>query len=215
MNIKSIYDLSDDQYSDSDENFIQNKKNIYEAEFHAFIERIFRRGGVESMANSLPFVIGAFVVTVDGKIVSANDEFLDLIEYERSEIYGREATNVVFHADQEMVISRLRENNPNRYRLRLLNKHSKIKYTTVSPINITIDGVVYRLAEFVDDTSVINFKNEQIIALRKTASALGSTIEKRDPYTVGHMSRTGIIAVEIAKALSLSQINWSLMSGSS
>jgi len=197
--------LVNDRFSDTDENFIQNEKNIYADELHEFIKNIFRRGGVESMANSMPFIIGAFVVTVDGKIVAANDDFLKLVDYDKSEIYGQEAISIVCPGDQKMVASRIKENNPNRYRLRLLNKHSKILYTTVSPIILTIDGVVYRLAEFVDNTSIVELKNEQIAALRNTAKALGSTIEKRDPYTVGHMCRTGLIAVEIARMLSVGQ----------
>lgn len=205
MDTKTNFDSVTDHFSDTDEHFIQNENNTYESELHDFIKNIYKRGGVESMANSLPFIIGAFTVTVDGKIVSANDAFLELIDYQRSEIYGQEAINVVYPADQQKVISRIRENNPNRYRLRLLDKHSKIKYVTVSPIILTIDGVVHRLAEFVDNTSIVELKNEQINAFRNTAKALGSTIEKRDPYTVGHMARSSKIAIAIANLLSLKQ----------
>ena len=179
------------------------EKNKYNAEFHDFIEQIYRRDGVEGIANCLPFIDGAFVVTVDGKIVAANDDFLDMLGYERSELYGKEAISVVCSCDQQMVIDRIRENNTDRYQLNLLSKDSEIKYTTVSPSLIEIDGIVYRLAEFIDNTSIVKLQNEQIQALRKSAFALTVAIEKRDPYTVGHMGRTVHIAVEIAKLLSL------------
>lgn len=40
-------------------------------------------------------------------------------------------------------------------------------------------------------------------ALRGAVAALAATVEKRDPYTAGHQSRTGDLAVEIARELGL------------
>ncbi len=178
-------------------------KHHYEKEFHAFLEQIFKQGGVESLANSLPFVMGAFTVTVDAKIVAANDEFLKLIGYKRSEIYGQDAIKIIYEDDRSMATKRIHENNPEQYRLRLITKDSNIKYVTASPLKIEIDNTVFRLTEFVDNTKLVALQNEQIEALKKTAMALSATIEKRDAYTVGHMSRTAAISVEIAKLLSL------------
>lgn len=183
----------------------KEKKSKYTQEFHDFIEKIYRQDGVEGIANSLPFIDGAFVVTVGGKIVAANEQFLELIGYEKNEIYGVNAVDVVCSHDQQMVVDRISKNNIDHYHLDLLSKNGEIKHTTVSPSIIVIDDVVYRLAEFIDNTAIIKLQDEQIKALQKTAHALMVTIEKRDPYTVGHMSRTSKIAVEIAKALSLKQ----------
>jgi len=178
-------------------------KHDYEKDFHAFLKRIYKQGGVESLANSLPFVMGAFVVTVDAKIVAANDAFLELINYKRNEIYGSEAMKIVCKDERKKVLKRIKELNPERYQLRLLTKDKKIKYVTASPLMFKIENTVFRLTEFTDNTALVALQNEQIEGLKKTAMALSATIEKRDPYTVGHMSRTAAIAVEIAKLLNL------------
>jgi PAS domain S-box-containing protein/putative nucleotidyltransferase with HDIG domain len=213
MGLKTPADITDKEglMTSKGESFREDE-NKYKEEFHDFIEQIFRRDGVEGIANCLPFIDGAFVVTVDGKIVAVNDKFVELLGYERSELYGKEATNVVCSCDKQIVVDRIKENNTNRYPLKLLNKDSEIKHTTVSPRLIEIDNVLYRLAEFVDITAAIDAQKNQIAALKKTANALTVTIEKRDPYTVGHMSRTAAIAVEIAKLLSLDMKSIELIS---
>ncbi len=175
----------------------------YEKDFHAFLKQIYKQGGVESLANSLPFVMGAFVVTVDAKIVAANDAFLKLINYKRNEIYGCEAMKIVCKDERKRVLERIKSFNPERYQLRLLTKDKKIKYVTASPLMFEIENTVFRLTEFIDNTALVALQNEQIKSLKQTAMALSATIEKRDPYTVGHMSRTAAIAVEIAKLLNL------------
>ncbi len=206
MHTPDIHDLNN--YKDIHSQMSSSLKSIdskYKDVFNIFMESVFRQGGVEAMANSLPFVIGAFVVSVDGKVVAANESFLDMVGYTRNELYKKSVTNLILKQDQEMVLKRIRENNPGRYKLRLLTKESNTKYTTVSPLIINIDNVTYRLAEFIDNTPTVNVNNNIIIALQKTAFALTSTIEKRDPYTVGHMSRTAAISTEIAKLLGLNQ----------
>ncbi|MCG8379261.1 MAG: HD domain-containing protein [Proteobacteria bacterium] len=181
------------------------KKNTYNKEFQSFLEQIYKQDGVEGLANCLPFVDGAFVVTVDGYVVAANDKFVDLVGYERSEIYDQSALKLTFQEDQEDVLKRIKEYNQDRYNLRLVAKDSSIKYVTVSPNIVKIDGTEYRLAEFIDNTPVIKLQDKQITSLEKMARALTITIEKRDPYTHGHMRRTAEIAVEISKLMSLEQ----------
>lgn len=204
MHIQATSSAKDNQKTSSindGSTYILN--NNYEKEFHAFLKRIYKQGGVESLANSLPFVMGAFVVTVDTKIVAANDAFLELIGYKRSEIYGQDAMKIVHKDERKRVLKHINELNPERYCLRLLTRDKETKYVTASPLIFKIDGVTYRLTEFIDNTALVALQNEQIEALKKTAIALSATIEKRDPYTVGHMSRSAAIAVEIARLLNL------------
>lgn len=182
---------------------MDSESNRYELEFQAYIEGIFRKYGVEGVANSLTFLMGAFVVTVDGTIVAANDSFLALVGYERSELYGKQASTLTYRDDRQMVQQRIAEDNRESYLLRLVNKQSALKYVIVSPCLFEIDGVTYRLAEFLDQTELMTLQEQRIAALKNTAFALANTIERRDPYTHGHMKRTALIAVEIAKLLSL------------
>lgn len=203
MHIQSTPSTSKNKRTSVKHKNVDLMKHNYEKEFHAFLKQIYKQGGVESLANGLPFVMGAFVVTVDAKIVAANDEFLRLIGYKRNEIYGKEAMEIVCADERERVLKHIKELNPERYRLRLLTKDKKIKYVTASPLTFKIDKTVFRLTEFIDNTALVALQNEQIVALKKTAIALSATIEKRDAYTVGHMSRTAAIAVEIAKLLDL------------
>ncbi len=194
-----------DNHSPTKVTSILSTRHNYQKEFHSFLKRIYKQGGVESLANSLPFVMGAFVVTVNAKIVAANDAFLKLIGYERDDIYGQEAMKIVCKDDRKMASKRILEHNPEQYQLRLLTKDKKIKYVTASPLRIEIKNTVFRLTEFIDNTALVELQNEQINTLKKTAMALSATIEKRDAYTVGHMSRTAAISVEIAKLLELDQ----------
>jgi len=182
---------------------MDHESNSYELEFQEYLERIFRKYGVEGVANSLTFLIGAFVVTVDGVIVAANDSFLKLLGYDKRELYGTDASKVTYSEDRNMVRKRISENNSESYILRLVNKQSDIKYVIVSPCPIEIDGITYRLAEFLDQTELMTLQEQRISALKSTAFALANTIERRDPYTHGHMKRTAMIAVEIARLLSL------------
>jgi len=181
-----------------------NHKNKYAENFQLFLETVYLQDGVEGLANSLPFISGAFVVTIDGKIVAANDRFINLVDYARDELYGMTALDITYKDDRELVNKNIREYNKEPYFLRLITKYSDIKFVYASPHIFEIDGIIFRLAEFVDHTELINLKDDRISALKNTAHALANTIERRDPYTHGHMHRTALISAEIAKLLTLS-----------
>ena len=81
----------------------------YNKEFQSFLEAVFKQDGVEGLANNLPFVDGALVITVDGNIVAANDAFLDLVCYQQSELYGQSIQKLIYQKDQQDVEKRIRE----------------------------------------------------------------------------------------------------------
>ena len=180
---------------------MSEKRELYKKEFSAFLEQIFLKDGVEGIANSLPFVAGSFVVTIDGRIVAANDAFMELVGYERAEIYGHDATDITHPMDRLTVRTRIAENNQGQYNLRLLAKDMSVKHVAVSPISCEILGTRYRLAEFVDNTELLAVKQEKVDSLARITRALSNAIEKRDPYTNGHMRRTANIASKIGDLL--------------
>jgi len=182
-----------------------DESSEYASEFKEFLETIFKQDGAEGLANSLPFEHRAFVVTLDAKIVAANENFLKLIGYDRKELYGKSALDITYIDDRNLVESRIKSNESRPYVLRLVNKHSQIKYVHASPHIFETDGTRYRLAEFIDQTEFFELKEKHIASLKNTALALANTIERRDPYTHGHMRRAAEISVQIARLLSLNE----------
>lgn len=180
-------------------------KDFHRQEFDNFLKRVFEKSGIEGIVNSLPFTGKGYIVTVDGEIVAANDEFIELIGYNRDELYGLNATNITHQDDREAVQKHISEKITDRYYIRLITRDYKIKYVTVLPLYTEIDGVSYRISEFIDTTPLVELQRKQISTLKRMAAALANTIEKRDPYTYGHMSRTAMIAIEVSRFFSLDQ----------
>jgi len=180
-------------------------KNLHKKEFDSFLKEVFEKSGIEGIVNSIPFTGKGYVVTVDGEIVAANDEFMELIGYTRDELYGRKAVSITHQGDRNSVQRHINEKLTDRYYIRLITKDFKIKYVAVLPRYTEIHGVSYRFSEFIDTTPLVELQRKQITTLKKMAVALANTIEKRDPYTYGHMSRTAIIAIEISRYFSLGQ----------
>jgi len=182
-----------------------DENNEYVGEFKEYLGRIYKHKGVEGLANCLPFLDRAFVVTLDAKIVAANDNFLKLIGYDKDELYGKSALGITYIEDRSMVENRINGNVSEPYLLRLVNKQSQIKFVYVSPHIFKTEGIRYRLAEFIDQSEFFELKEKNITLLKNTAVALANIIERRDPYTHGHMRRTAEISVQIAKLLSLDE----------
>ena len=178
-------------------------RDKYNKEFQSFLEAVFKQDGVEGLANNLPFVDGALVITVDGNIVAANDAFLDLVCYQQSELYGQSIQKLIYQKDQQDVEKRIREKNQTNYHARLFTKDSTVKFVSVFPSIYEIDGVTYRLTACFDNTPVINLQKYHLNEFKKLARTLTNILEKRDSYTTGHMARTAAITVEIAKEMSL------------
>lgn len=180
-------------------------KNKYAMEFREYLEKSYRHNGVEGIANCLPFVDRAFVVTVNARIVAANDNFLRLIGYDRNELYGQSALNITYIDDRNLVSRNIDADSREPYLLRIVTKDARVKHVYVSPHILETDDATFRLAEFVDQTEYFALKENYITALKSTAVALANTIERRDPYTHGHMQRTAEIGVQISRLLTLGE----------
>ena len=68
------------------------------------------------------------------------------------------------------------------------------------------NGKTTHILEAIQDTTLLHQSKEDIKnILKETIYSLAKTVEKRDPYTAGHQSRTAELAVAIAKELGLNK----------
>jgi len=168
-----------------------------------FLATLFENGGAESVVSALSFLDMAFVLSRDGKVIAVNDRFTNLIGYSHEELSGEEVLNLVDIKDRDNLQNKLSTNFRDSYSLDLLTKSRAIRHVTITPCLFSNRGRIHRLAGFVDNTDIINLKNAQIHHLDNIAKALISAIEVRDPYTIGHMSRTAQLSMTIAEYIGL------------
>jgi len=115
-----------------------------------FLESLFKEQGAEGVVESLSFLFGSFVITKDGVVIGANQDFISLIEYDLAELIGMDAMDLITPDERPYLESRFVTNSTDRYELKLLTKSNKIKYTIVSPKVLLVNDDKYRLAEFID-----------------------------------------------------------------
>ena len=128
-----------------------------------FLEKIFKEEGPEGVVETFSFLFGAFVITADGIVVGANTDFLDLVEYKKSDLYGMHAAKLITPDEVPAMQARFASDDTNRYDLKLLTESSGIKNVIVSPRIFSTDGVLYRFAEFIDIT---DREKERVLAQR-------------------------------------------------
>ncbi len=124
-----------------------------EEKFNQFLADIFQVDGAEGVVECFQFLFGAFVITRDGIVIGANAEFIEMIQYLKSELYGMSALDLIAEDERAGMIARFAEGNTERYELKLLPKSKKILDVLVAPRNFNAGGKVFRLAEFVDNTA--------------------------------------------------------------
>jgi len=124
-----------------------------EEKFDHFLADIFQTDGADGVVECFQFLFGAFVITRDGIVIGANAEFIEMIEYPSSELYGMSALDLIAEDEKATMIARFAEGNADRYELKLLPKSKKILNVLVAPRKFSAGGQVYRLAEFVDNTA--------------------------------------------------------------
>ncbi|MDB3856160.1 diguanylate cyclase [Halieaceae bacterium] len=92
--------------------------------------------------------MGAFVITKDGVVIASSESFFDLTGYDRSQLYGMHASELIASDEVAPMLERFKNQDEKRYELKLLRKDQSIRYTIVSPIIFNVMGQDYRLAEF-------------------------------------------------------------------
>lgn len=125
-----------------------------------FLERLFDAEGAEGVVNCFSFLYGAFVITLNGQMVGANDAFLDLIEYDRSEFYDLSAFDVIPPEEHDAMRARFQNDDDRRYELKLLTKHGNIKHVLVTPKVLLFNRQKYRFAEFIDITEQVKLREK-------------------------------------------------------
>lgn len=145
----------------------------------------------------------ATCITKDGVLLGASSSFAKLCDYRKEELEGMQAFELT-HSDDHKLLQKIFANNQSdSYPLRLRTKSGKTKHVLVFPFLLDVEGETYRFAEFVDLTERIEAEKRNVRLLIQSITALSYTVEKRDPYTVGHMNRTAAIAEKIAMVMGL------------
>lgn len=124
-----------------------------EEKFDHFLADIFQTDGADGVVDCFQFLFGAFVITRDGIVIGANAEFIKMIEYPSSELYGMSALDLIAEDERAEMIARFAAGNTERYELKLLPKSKKVLDVLVAPRTFNAGGQLYRLAEFVDNTA--------------------------------------------------------------
>lgn len=172
-------------------------------DLYDLIEKCLVNHGPWAVSEYLSIFNHATCITKDGDILGANQSFSQLCEYDKKELEGMHAIDLTYIGDHQLLQQVLAHNSVKVYPLRLKTKTGKVKHMLVSPFFLTIKGEIYRFAEFMDLTDRVEAETRNITLLSQSITALSYTVEKRDPYTVGHMNRTGQIAEKIALELGL------------
>ena len=125
-----------------------------------FLEGVFTAEGPEGVANAFSFLYGAFVITRNGQMVGANDDFLRLIEYDRSELYNLSAFDVIPAEEHDAMHTRFQDDDIRHYELKILTKSGTVKHALVTPKVLLFNNQKYRFAEFIDITEQTKLKEK-------------------------------------------------------
>jgi PAS domain-containing protein len=98
-----------------------------ESKFDEFLSNIFETHGPEGVVACFKFLFGAFEISKDGIVIAANDAFLSLMQYSRSELYGMKVLDLIAEDERESMLVRFSENNIEQYELRLFLKNERTK----------------------------------------------------------------------------------------
>jgi diguanylate cyclase (GGDEF)-like protein/PAS domain S-box-containing protein len=142
--------------------------------FDQFLRDVLETDGPEGVVECLGFLFSAFVITRDGLVIAANDEFVKLVEYPRTELYGMRALDLIAVDERAAMEARFSKDVTKPYDLKLLPKSQKIKYVTVSPRIILVDAEKFRFAELVD----ITIQKEESITLQENEDKFHSVFEQ-------------------------------------
>jgi len=142
--------------------------------FDLYPAEIFKTYGAEGLVEFFKFLFGAFVITKNGIVIAANKPFLEMVGYPKSELYGMSALDLITEDERAAMSARFAEGNIERYELKLLLKSKKILDVLVAPGKFSVDGEVFRLAEFIDNS--VQKKSE--LALRESEQKFHSVFEQ-------------------------------------
>ena len=181
-------------------------------QFEYFLQKLLVCEGAEGVINCLSFLFGSFVLTCEGKVIACSHSFAEMTGYARAELYGMNARDLIAEDFRSDLHNRLSTDVTERYNSQLMTKSGTLRHVIISPRIFSANGTKFRLAEFIDQTDIVNYQQAQTAMFHDTASALTCAIEQRDPYTNGHMSRTTQLSIKIARLMQLDQHTTDLIS---
>jgi diguanylate cyclase (GGDEF)-like protein/PAS domain S-box-containing protein len=123
-----------------------------ESKFDEFLSSIFETHGPEGVVSCFKFLFGAFEISRDGIVIAANDAFLSLTQYSRSELYGMRVLDLIAEDERESMLLRFAKGDTDQYELKLFLKNEITIDVLVSPRIFYVRGEIYRLAEFIDNS---------------------------------------------------------------
>ncbi len=139
-----------------------------------FLEKIFEDEGAQGVVECLGFLLGAFVITEQGVVVGASQDFIDMIEYSRQELYGMSVMELIAEDEREEMAGIFTNNDTQRYELKLEPKSKIIKNVLVAPRIFKASDGKYRLAEFID----ISMSKQKEEALFESEKKFQSVFER-------------------------------------
>lgn len=154
--------------------------------FDAFLSSIFSAVGPEGLVECFSFLSDAFMITKDGCVIAANDAFIELIQYSRSELYGMSALDLITEGEKEDMARRFAEGNTDHYQLKLLPKDKNVLDVHVYPKSIYLHGQVYRLTEFIKASP-----EERIYIRLKESEEKFHSVFEQAAVGIARMSPTG------------------------
>ena len=117
------------------------------------LQEIFTESGPQGVVEFFSFLMGAVVITKEGVVIASSESFFDLIGYDRSQLYGMHASELIASDEVAPMLNRFKNHDEQRYELKLLRKDQSIRHVIVSPIIFNVMEQDYRLAEFWDVTA--------------------------------------------------------------
>lgn len=186
-----------------------HEKSLNAAHEHAKFDAIFDRS-----------VIGLLVARPD-YFMDCNAAVCELLGYEKDDIIGKPISFLVHEEDLPSALDSLAELDSNPFGIatfvaRVVRKDGDNVwcYCSVTGV-VNEEGELNHHVATVQDITELHAAEEKIRqSLINTVRAIAATVDARDPYTAGHMSRVAEIADEIARKLNLdSQVREGLRLG--
>jgi len=149
------------------------------------------------------------------RIVSVNDRWLAMMGYGREEVLGRQVHGFLFEedlADLEANRELRRQGIAGRHERRFRRADGEQLWAFISAVprmdeDGRLDGVVALWLDITEERRLQTALQESAARLERTVegaiSAMGATVEMRDPYTAGHERRVTRLAEGVAAELGL------------
>ncbi|MBT7370797.1 MAG: PAS domain S-box protein, partial [Gammaproteobacteria bacterium] len=150
-----------------------------------------------------------------GRILQVNRAFTNLFGYSEKEVLGRTTVEMFWGSptDREKLVEQIKANNVVRNFESLFRRKDGTIFPGSCSSSILELGEQHALCSLIRDVSDLKqAESEKIMAVEKhkeslseTIIAIGSALEKRDPYTAGHQKNVASLAANIAQKLGLNQ----------